>query len=227
MVAAAVIGGSLIGAGASLASSSKQAGAASDAANLQGQQYQQTRSDQAPWRQAGSNALSTIADMQPQFTHTFDANDLNANLAPNYAFQLAQGQAANQNAAGVAGGLVGGNALKGLQDYTQNAAGSAYQQAVNNYNTQQTNIFNRLSTIAGLGSTANQTTAQAGTTAAANAGNYLTSGAAASAAGTVGAANAVNNGISGYLGWNYLNGGSGGSSAGSSGTGDYTYASGP
>ena len=154
MVAAAVIGGAVIGAGASIYAGNKQAGAAENAANLQRDQYQQTRADQAPWRQAGANALSTIAGMQPQFTHQFDANDLKTNLAPNYAWRLAQGQAANQNAAGVSNGLVSGNALAGLQEYTQNAAGDAYQQAFNNYNAQQTNIFNRLSTIAGLGSTA-------------------------------------------------------------------------
>ena len=74
-----------------------------------------------------------------------------------------------------------------------------------NYTGNQTNIFNRLSNIAGLGQTANQITTGAGTQNVANANNYLTSGAAANAAGVVGATNSANNGIGNYLGWNYLN----------------------
>ena len=125
MVAAAIVGGAIIGGVASNMAASKQAKSADRAADMQMDQYQQTRADQEPWRQAGSNALSTIADLQPQFQHQFNADDLKTNLAPNYAWRLAQGQAANQNAAGVSGGLVGGNALAGLQEYTQNAAGDA------------------------------------------------------------------------------------------------------
>ena len=131
-------------------------------------------------------------------------NDLKTNLAPNYQFQLDQGIGATKNLANASGGLLSGNTLKGINDYAQNFAGNAYQQAFNNYNAQQTNIYNRLSNLAGLGQTANQTTANTGVQAVGNAGNYLTSGAAAQAAGTVGSANAINNGISNYLGWNYL-----------------------
>jgi hypothetical protein len=201
-------GQALLGAGASIYSSNLQAAAARDAANATLAQNQQTRADTAPWRIAGANAVDQLsAGTLPDgyFSHQFNANDLNATLAPNYAFQLDQGQRANQNAAGVAGGLVGGNALKGLQDYTQNYAAGAYQQAYKNYTDNQTNIFNRLSNIAGLGQTANQTTTTAGTQNNALATGYLTSGAAAQAAGIVGGANSVNNGINNYLGWNYLN----------------------
>lgn len=204
-VAAAIFGGAVVSGIASNSAANTQADAANNAAQLTQQQYQQTRTDQAPWRQAGSNALSTIGSLQPQFQHQFDANDLKTNLAPNYDFQLQQGLGATQNLANASGGLISGNTLKGINDYAQNFAGNAYQQAFNNYNSQQTNIFNRLSTIAGLGSTANQTTAQAGTAAAGQAGNFLTSGAAASAAGQVGVANAVGNGLGNYAGWNYLN----------------------
>lgn len=211
--AAAIVGGALIGGIASNSAANTQADAAQNAAQLQMDQYQQTRTDLAPWRQAGSNALGTIGEMQPQFTHQFNAQDLQSNLAPNYQWQLQQGLGATQNLANAGGGLLSGNTLKGINDYAQNFAGNAYQQAFNNYNAQQTNIFNRLSTIAGLGSTANQTSAVAGQQAAGNAGGYLTSGAAAQAAGTVGAANAVNNGIGNYLGWNYLNSKPTGSSA--------------
>lgn len=206
-IATAIIGGAVIGGIASNSAANTQADAANNAAGMSMQQYQQTREDNAPWRQAGQNALNQIGGMNDQFTHSFNAQDLQSNLAPNYQFQLDQGIGATKNLANVSGGLLSGNTLKGINDYAQNFAGNAYQQAFNNYNAQQTNIYNRLSNLAGLGQTANQTTAQNGVQAVGNAGNYLTSGAAAQAAGTVGMANAANNGISNYLGWNYLNGG--------------------
>ena len=85
--------------------------------------------------------------------------------------------------------------MKGLQDYTQNAAGSAYQNAFNNYQSQRTGIYNTLAGIAGLGQNAQNTTANLaqGTT---NAISNLGVGAAtASAGGTMGVANALGGGI--------------------------------
>ncbi len=170
---------------------------------------------QAPWRQAGANALGTIGEMQPQFTHSFDANDLKTNLAPNYDFQLQQGLGAVKNAGNMQTGLLSGNTLKGINDYAQNFAGNAYQNAFNNYSANQTNIFNRLSNIAGLGQTANANTGSQSVQAAGNIGNAQMAGGAAQAAGTVGSANALTGGANNALGWytlgNLMNGG--GSSA--------------
>jgi hypothetical protein len=130
------------------------------------------------------------------FNHEFDANDLNANLAPNYQFMLDQGMGQTRNAANSTQGVVSGNALQGLNTYAQNYAKNAYQDAFSNFQTNKTNIFNRLSALAGIGQTANSTTAQYGTAATSAANNYLTSGAAAQAAGTVGSANAISGTLS-------------------------------
>ena len=130
-----------------------------------------------------------------QFTHQFNANDLNANLAPNYQFMLDQGLGQTKNLANSTGGLIGGNALQGINTFSQNYAKNAYQDAFNNYTANQTNIFNRLASIAGLGQTSLNTTANAGTAATNSANNYLTSAAAANAAGTVGQANAISSGV--------------------------------
>lgn len=156
---------------------------------------------QAPWRQAGANALGQISDMQSQFTHTFNADDLKSNLAPNYQFQLDQGLGATKNAGNLQTGLLSGNTLKGVNDYAQNFAGNSYQQAFNNYNAQQTNIFNRLSNVAGLGQTANQTSATAGTAAAQGMAQTGMAAGAAQAAGIVGSANAISGGINNASGW--------------------------
>jgi len=128
-----------------------------------------------------------------QFTHQFDANDLNANLAPNYDFMLKQGQGQVGNTLNSTAGLLSGNAQQGLNTFTQNYAKNAYQDAFNNYTTNQTNIYNRLASLAGLGQTSLGQSAAAGTAATNASNNYLTSGAAANAAGTVGQANALSN----------------------------------
>jgi hypothetical protein len=89
---------------------------------------------------AGTNALRGLID-SGYLTHQFNNADLQANLAPNYAFQLAQGQGQVQNAANATGGLIGGNALQGLNTFTQNFAANAYQNAFNNYQAQRQNII--------------------------------------------------------------------------------------
>lgn len=214
MVAAAMIGSAAIGAVGSYSAASMQADAANNATDAANAQNAQTRADEAPWRAAGQTALNTIGDLNGtsgntgaagygSLNHQFNASDLNSNLAPNYQFQLQQGLGAATNAGNAAG--FSGNTLKGINDYAQGYAGNAYQQAFNNYTANQTNIYNRLSNLAGLGQTANQVTGSLGATNTQNANNFATSGAAASAAGVVGASNAIGNGISGYAGWNYLN----------------------
>jgi hypothetical protein len=115
--------------------------------------YNQQVGYQQPYQQVGQAGAQGLIANQPYFTHQFDVNDLNTNLAPNYAFMLGQGQMANQRAANAGGGALGGNALQGLQRYTQDYAGNAYQQAFNNYNTQRNNIYNSLANMANIGTT--------------------------------------------------------------------------
>ncbi len=117
---------------------------------------------QQPYQAAGTGAVNQLAASQPYLTHQFDATDLQKGLAPNYDFMLQQGQMANQRAANVGGGALSGNTLQGLQNYTQNYAGNAYQNAFNNYQTQRNNIYNSLSGIANIGQTANAGATTAG-----------------------------------------------------------------
>ena len=135
----------------------------------------------------GNPVMQTGTDY---LTHQFNAQDLNANLAPNYAWQLGQGQQATNAASNAIGGLVGGNAQKALQDYTQNFAGNAYQQAFSNYNTQRGNIYNTLASIAGIGQSAQNATNAAAQNYGTNVANLATGAAAAQGAGMVGSANA-------------------------------------
>ena len=148
------------------------------------------------------------------FNHQFNNSDLNAQLAPNYAWQLGQGLGAVQNAGNLQSGLLSGNTLMGEQQYAQNYAGNAYQQAYNNYTANQQNIFNRLSNIAGLGTSANSTVASSGTSLGSGIAQSTAGAGAAQAAGTVGSASALTSGLNNAASWynlpSFLNGSSGG-----------------
>jgi len=155
------------------------------------------------------------------FNQQFNNSDLNAQLAPNYAWQLGQGLGAVQNAGNLQSGLLSGNTLMGEQQYAQNYAGNAYQNAFNNYTTNQQNIFNRLSNIAGLGTSANNTVAPTAASLGSGMAQSIAGAGAAQAAGTVGSASALTSGLNNAASWynlpSFLNGSSG--SSGSLGTG--------
>jgi hypothetical protein len=200
-----------------------QSAAAQGATQLQGQMFNTINQQQAPYRTAGYQALNKINSLMPgqyvqydaagnpvgqgtgtdYLTHQFNAADLAAGLAPNYDFMLQQGQMANQRAANMGGGALGGNALQGLNKYTQDYAGNAYQNAFGNYQTQRQNIYNTLAGIAGIGQTgqnATNTAAQNATNAASQLG---VGSAAAQAAGLTGSTNALANTV-GNVGNTYL-----------------------
>lgn len=149
------------------------------------------------------------------FSHQFNAGDLNASMAPNWAFALDQGIKAGKNAGNLQTGLISGNTMKGIADYTLAKSGDLYQQAYNNYTANQSNIFNRLSTVAGLGSAANQQSAGLAASIAPAAGNAAAGIGAAQAAGTVGQANALSGAANNALGWYQLNNLTGGNNSSS------------
>lgn len=185
-----------------------------------------TKFDQAGYDQAMANYTASLKNYnaaqggesggipEGYFSHQFGPEDLKTNLAPNYQFMLDQGLRATTNAGNLQTGLLSGNTLKGLNDYAQNYASNGYQQAFNNYTSQQTNIFNRLSNIAGLGQTANQATGNAAVATGQGIASSMQNAGAAQAAGAVGQANAITGGLNNALGWfslpQLMNMGSGG-----------------
>jgi len=170
--------------------------------NLYGQQTQQYN----PYIQTGNQGNAALQQNLPYLSSQFTNADLNSQLAPNYQFQLQQGLGQTQNAANATGGLVGGNALQGLQNYAQNYAQGAYQNAFNNAQSQKQNIYNTLSGIAGIGQ--NALGAQSGlvsnlgtnvsnisTGAAQNQAQLGLTAAQAAGAGTTNAANVYSNAL--------------------------------
>lgn len=203
-IATAIIGSSLIGANAAKSAASTQADAArAGQAQLQ-QNFEKLSPNYDPYLQTGQIGLSQLQQSIGGLTQPFGPEQLQQNLAPNYQFQLQQGQNATNLANNATGGLVGGNALKGLEDYTQNTAQGAYQNAFNNYQLQQGNIYNRLVGLAGIGQSGLTGLSNLATGNATNQAQLGIGSANAQAAGTVGAANAISGGLNQYGNQQYL-----------------------
>ena len=202
--------------------SQNQASAATDAAQIQanaaqaGQQLQQQNFQNlspnfTPYMQTGAAGLSALNAAMPSLTQMpqqykpFTAADLQSNLAPNYQFMLNQGLGAQSQALNVGGG--GSNINTANTKFAEDYASNAYQNALANYQGQQTqqfnqgqtaqsNIFNRLVSVAGIGQNAIAGLSNLSSGTATNITNLGVGGAQATAAGVVGAANAQASGLS-------------------------------
>lgn len=196
-VAAAVVGGAVIGGYVTTRAAGSAADAQRDAANQADQtqlyMYDQTRDDQAPWRQTGVDALGQIKDQSADFNKDFSMADFQAD--PGYQFRMDQGQQAIERSAAAKGGLNSGATLKSLDRYSQGLASDEYQNAYNRYNNNITNRFNRLSSLAGLGQTANGQVGAAGQNYANQVGSNDMASGNASAAASMASANAINSGM--------------------------------
>lgn len=116
--------------------------------------------------------------------------------SPAYQFQLQQGGQGVLNQDAASQGALSGAALKDLIGYNQGMAGTAFNNAFNQYQTQQGNIYSRLSNLANLGQNAASNTGQQGTALAGQAAQSAQNIGTAQAAGTVGAANAWSGALS-------------------------------
>lgn len=210
MVAAAMIGAAVIGAGASASASSKaskaQQNAARAAGNVELEQYYQNRDDQAPWREAGQRALEQMSagtTAGSEFNRDFTLADFTRD--PGYEFRMQQGQQALDRSAAARGGALGGAAIKAAQRYGQDFASNEYQNAYNRFNNDRTQRFNRLASLAGIGQTATRDVAQQGTQVASNiAGNMIGAG-NSQAANYVATGNAVSGAANSLGNWAMFN----------------------
>jgi hypothetical protein len=177
---------------ADAANNAAQAGltASREATALQKQMYDQTRTDQTPWRNAGTNALAQMnwgmglpsggdsgatpfqgQGQQGSLMQKFGASDFQQD--PGYSFRLSEGMKGLERSAAARGGLLSGAALKGITRYNQDMGSQEYQNAYNRFNSDQSTQYNRLAAMAGLGQTANGVNAAAGQNYANQAGNNM------------------------------------------------------
>jgi hypothetical protein len=221
-----MIGGSMNQASAARDAASAQVNAANTATDLQRGMFNTINQQQAPGRAAGYGALNTLQSMLPgtyqqydaqgnptttaegsgYFTQQygeykpFTAQDLYSNLSPSYEFMKNQGLGAVRQNTNVGGG--GSNANMAATKFAEDYASTNYQNALNNYMTQQQqgynqftnqqgNIYNRLAGVAGIGQASQNASNAAGTNYANAAGQLGVGAATAYGAGQVGSANAM------------------------------------
>jgi hypothetical protein len=207
----------LIGANASNKAAQLQADAAAASRAQQLQMFNTLNQQQAPYRGAGYGALNQIQGMLPgqytrydaqgnpmgmatgtgYLTQQFTPEMFQQNIDPGYAFRLQQGQMANQRLGNVSGGGLGGNVMRGLQDYTQGQASQEFGNAFNRFQTQRSNIYNTLAGIAGIGQTSQQQANTLGTNLANAQTNLNVGQAGAQAAGQIGQAGAYSGALGG------------------------------
>lgn len=194
-VAGAMVATSLIGANASSKAAKAQAGAADRAAQLQQDQYMQTREDQAPFREAGVRALPEL-EAASRYT-PFGMGQFQQD--PGYAFRLSEGQKALDRQAAARGGLISGGALKAAQRYGQEMGSQEYTNAFNRYQTERNARLNPLQSLAGMSQTATNQLGAAGQNYANAAGNAYGAAGQATASGYMGTANAIGSGVGQYM----------------------------
>jgi hypothetical protein len=216
-VAAAAVGavgtiaGSAISGSAAKSAANTQAQAAENAQQISEQEFNTITGQEQPYMNAGYGALSALnygMGIGPESSGNASAGvgygSLNApftaqnfqQLSPAYQFQLQQGGQGvlNQDSSGQ--GALSGATMKDLIGYNQGLANTSFNNAFAQYQTQNQNVYNRLSNIANLGQNAASNTGQQGTALAGQAAQSATNIGTAQAAGQIGVANAAVGGLS-------------------------------
>lgn len=187
---ALLVGGALAGAGASAYSANKAADAqkkaAAQASNIQQKQYQETRADLAPYREAGSTALSRYRDLLGFNGQEAAQTALRGYTESPFLPMLKQRTVdAVDSSRAARGGLFSGGTAQEIGDRT----GELYLGDFNNY----------LSRIGGMADNGQNAAAQTGTfgaNAAAGRANSAMAAGNATANGYINQANSFNNFLS-------------------------------
>lgn len=206
--AAAAVGGALISANASSRAANKQSKSADAGTQAQIEMYDQTRNDLGGYRDAGTTALNQLMGGMGEngrFMQSYSGQDIYDD--PSYKFRLNEGLNAVQSGAAAHGGLLSGATQKALMNYGQDAASQEYGNAYNRFTADQTNQYNRLANLVGVGQNAAAQTGNAGLQTGQAIANNTMMGANAQAAGIIGSANAWNNAAQqlGTMGTAYMN----------------------
>jgi len=198
-VGIAVAGASVIGSVVSSSNASSAANAQTNAANqansTQQGMFNTTNANQAPWRQAGGQAVNALSQYYglggvnvPGQTGPSGVANYAQTLSklPGYQFQMDQGTLATQRDLSARGLLQSGAAGKELTTFGQGLASNYAQQYTSG-----------LQSLAGLGQSSVQATGQAGTAAANQIGSNQIYAGNAQATGYANQSQAINSGLSG------------------------------
>lgn len=197
-VAVAIGGSALLGAYSANRAASSQSNAASQATDLQRQQFERQTELQAPFREAGVRALPEL-EAASRYT-PFGMSQFQAD--PGYAFRMSEGIKGLERSAAARGGLLSGGAMKGIERYGQDLASQEYTNAFNRYQTERNARLNPLQALAGVGQTSTNALGNAGQNYATGAGEAIGAGAQARASGYIGGANALTGALGQYMNYN-------------------------
>ena len=155
-------------------------------------QYNQSRTDMAPWREAGVNALSQLQTlMSPEGGLMNPYSPENLQNDPGYQFGMAEGEKAINRNMKARGMYNSGAALKAINRFGQDYAGTKYNEAFNRDQVSKNAIYNMLAGQSGMGQSTASQVASMGMQNANQIGNYMLQGGNARAAGIVGGANSM------------------------------------
>ena len=182
----ATVAGAVIQDSSARRAADAQERASSSAIAEQRQQYDQTREDYAPYRQAGVKALG-----QYQTEMNAPVSSAEVMSDPGYQFGLTQGQTALDRKTAAAGGRVSGAALKAAAQYGNDYATTKYDAAY----ARRSDRLNRLAALAGIGQSATSGTASAGSNASNNTSSLISAQGNATAASNMAQGNIWGNAI--------------------------------
>lgn len=123
-------------------------------------------------------------------TQTFGPQQFLAGMDPGYQWRMQQGAQGVMNTAAAGSGSLSGPALKALMEYNQGAASQEFGASFDRFQTQQGNIFQRLSSLAQTGQNSAAGVGSQAVATGGNIGSNIVGAGNAAAAGQVGAANA-------------------------------------
>lgn len=144
------------------------------------QAYQQALAAYQQQQQAATNNPAYGSLLQPFTQAQFQQS-------PDYQFNLSQGQLAIDKAAAARGNYYAPQTLQDTAQFSQGLASQEFNNAYNQYNTNQQNIYNRLYNQAGVGQSAANQTGAFGANSVNQQAGLVTGGAAATAGGIQGA----------------------------------------
>lgn len=182
VVAAAVIGSAVVGAGTAIYSGKKQAESAekgiaaeSEMADaniaLQKELADQQREDFAPWRDVGQQALDKIwSGVQ---SGEFEVGPIDVTKDPGYQFRMDQGVEALDKSAAARGRLLSGAQQKGVNEYAQNLGSQEYANAYARESNEKARQFNILSVLSQGGQSSADRQAQSTAQLASTSGNIM------------------------------------------------------
>jgi hypothetical protein len=172
--------------------------------------FQQEQTNERPFIQGGQGAqtqLNQLLGTGPNngsggygSLNTPFTMDNFKQLSPQYNFDAQQGAQGVLNNSSSGQGALSGAALKDLSSYNMNNANNSFNSAFANYNTQQNNIFARLSNIATLGSSAGSNSTTGAGQFAGTIGNTMGAIGQSQASGIIGASNNLGGGLTALAG---------------------------